>query len=193
MRRLESLARTADVTIFWGFGDNETTDTNALADLHEAARRSKRLAIVKVDDTHAKVLVSDAYYTQPTAAPPASPAATAAVPGLRWPRRACRPPPAGAGPPRSRDEIRKDALRKITAGQTMSGVIKNVTNFGAFVNLGDDVTGLIHISQLSTKRLGHPTEVINVDDSVMVTVLKVDVDAERVSLKLKTENRTRRS
>jgi small subunit ribosomal protein S1 len=75
----------------------------------------------------------------------------------------------------------------------MSGVIKNVTNFGAFVNLGDDVTGLIHISQLSTKRLGHPTEVVNVDDRVMVTVLKVDVDAERVSLKLKTENRTRRS
>ncbi len=75
----------------------------------------------------------------------------------------------------------------------MSGVIKKVTNFGAFVNLGDDVTGLIHISQLSTKRLGHPTEVVNVDDSVMVTVLKVDVDAERVSLKLKTENRTRRS
>lgn len=75
----------------------------------------------------------------------------------------------------------------------MSGVIKNVTNFGAFVNLGDDVTGLIHISQLSTKRLGHPTEVVNIDDSVMVTVLKVDVDAERVSLKLKTENSTRRS
>jgi small subunit ribosomal protein S1 len=71
----------------------------------------------------------------------------------------------------------------------MSGVIKKVTNFGAFVNLGDDVTGLIHISQLSTKRLGHPTEVVNVDDSVMVTVLKVDVDAERVSLKLHTENR----
>jgi DNA-binding MarR family transcriptional regulator len=267
VRRLESLARTADVTIFWGFGDNETTDTNALADLHEAARRSKRLAIVKVDDTHAKVLVSDAYYIetsfnwlsfrgdrsrkyrqeegdlvqdqeladrrydrymtkncgralevvgtlpekyrhlvnagrtsggaaaapQPTAATPARPAATAAVPpagGGRSARRGQRRP---AGPPRSRDEIRKDALRKIAAGQTMSGVIKNVTNFGAFVNLGDDVTGLIHISQLSTKRLGHPTEVVNVDDSVMVTVLKVDVDAERVSLKLKTENRTRRS
>ena len=74
----------------------------------------------------------------------------------------------------------------------MSGAIKNVTDFGAFV-MGDDVTGLIHISQLSLRRLGHPTEIVNVDDSVMVTVLKVDVDAERVSLKLKTENRTSRS
>jgi ribosomal protein S1 len=71
----------------------------------------------------------------------------------------------------------------------LSGVIKNVTNFGAFVNLGDDVTGLIHISQLSTKRLRHPTEVVNVDDNVTVTVLKVDIDAERVSLKLNTQNR----
>lgn len=267
VRRLESLARTADVTIFWGFGDNETTDTNAVADLHEAARRSTRLAIVKVNDTHAKVLVSDAYYIktsfnwlsfrgdrsrkyrqeegdliqdqeladrqydrymtnncglalevvgalpekyrhlmtagstsggavaalQPTAATPASPAATAAVPPERSDRPARRGHRKLAGPPRSRDEIRKDALRKITAGQTMSGVIKNVTNFGAFVNLGDDVTGLIHVSQLSTKRLRHPSEVVNVDDSVMVTVLKVDVDAGRVSLKLKNENRARRS
>jgi hypothetical protein len=267
VRRLERLARTADVTIFWGFGDNETTDTSALADLHEAARRSKRLAIVKVDDTGAKVLVSDAYYIktsfnwlsfrgarsrkyrqeegdlvqdqeladrqydgymtnncgralevvgtlpekyrspanagspsggaaaapQPTAATHGRPAATAAVPpagGVEPAHRGQRKP---AGTPRSRAEIRKDALRKIVAGRTMSGVIKNVTNFGAFVDLGDDVTGLIHISQLSTKRVGHPTEVVNVDESVMVTVLKVDVDAERVSLKLKTENHTRRS
>ncbi|UCA22902.1 S1 RNA-binding domain-containing protein [Mycobacterium kansasii] len=267
VRRLEGLARTADVTIFWGFGDNETTDTNALTDLHEAARRSKRLAIVRVDDTHAKVLVSDAYYIKTSfnwlsfrgdrsrkyrqeegdlvqdqeladrqydrymtkncglalevvgtlpekyrhlvntgstsgrtaAAPPttdstpAGPAATAAIPptdgGGRLARRGQRK---AAGQLRSRDEIRKDAMRKIAAGQTMSGVIKNVTNFGAFVNLGDDVTGLIHISQLSTKRLVHPTEVVNIDDSVMVTVLKVDEDAQRVSLKL-TENRTRRS
>ena len=263
VRRLESLASTADVTVVWGFGDNETTDRNALADIHDAARRSKRLAIVKVDDTDAKVLVSDAYYIktsfnwlsfrgdrsrkyrqeegeliqdqeladsqydrymtencgralevvgtlpekyrspgtagstsggsaaapQPTAATPARPAANAAVlpaGGGRPARRRQRKP---AAPPRSRDEIRKDALRKIVAGQTLSGVIKNVTNFGAFVNLGDDVTGLIHISQLSTKRLRHPTEVVNVDDNVTVTVLKVDIDAERVSLKLNTQNR----
>lgn len=267
VRRLESLARTADVTIFWGSGDNELTDTNALAELHEAARRSKRLAIVKVDDTPAKVLVSDAYYIktsfnwlsfrgdrsrkyrqeegdlvqdqeladrqydrymtkyceralevvgmlpekyrspvnagstpggtaaapQPTAAAPAGPVATAAILPAGGGRPARRRQRKTAGSPQSRDQIRKDALRKIVAGQTMSGVIKNVTNFGAFVNLGDNVTGLIHISQLSTKRVGHPTEVVNVDDSVMVTVLKVDVEAERVSLKLKTENHKRSS
>ena len=268
VRRLESLARTADVTIFWGFGDNETTDTNALADLHEASRRSERLAIVKVDDTHAKVIVSDAYYiktsfnwlsfrgdrsrkyrqeegdlvqdqqladrqydrymtqncgralevigtlpekyrhlvhvgspssgatpsaSQPTAATPVRPAATGAVPPAQGDRPVRRGERRPMRLPRSRDEIRKDALRKITAGQTMSGVIKNVTKFGAFVNLGDDVTGLIHISQLSTHRVGHPTEVVNVEDSVMVTVLKVDVDAERVSLKLKTDSPLRHS
>ena len=83
-------------------------------------------------------------------------------------------------------------MRKIVTGQTKSGVIRNVTNFGAFVSLGDDVSGMIHISQLSTRRLAHPTEVVNVDDSVVVTVLKVDLDTGRISLKL-NENRTRRS
>jgi ribosomal protein S1 len=87
-------------------------------------------------------------------------------------------------PARYRCASRADAVRANSA--------ENVTDFGAFVSLGDDVTGLIHISQLSSRRLGHPTEVVNVDDSVMVTVLKVDMDAERVSLKLKTESRTRR-
>lgn len=268
VQRLERLAHTADVTIFWGLGDNENTDATALADLHEAAHRSKHLAIVKVDDTGARVLVSDAYYiktsfnwlsfrgdrlrkyrqedgdliqdqeladrqydrymtekcrlaldvvgtlpekyrplgtagaasvaaaTQATAAAPTRQSATNAGTADQPPRGA-RPARRGqhkvAAAPASRGEARKAALRKITAGETMSGVIKNVTDFGAFVNLGDDVTGLIHISQLSSRRLGHPTEVVNVDDSVMVTVLKVDVDAERVSLKLKTAKRTRRS
>jgi hypothetical protein len=62
VRQLELLARSADVTIFWGFGDNQKTDSRALNALDEAARRSNQLAIVRVDDTHAKVLVSDAYY-----------------------------------------------------------------------------------------------------------------------------------
>jgi ribosomal protein S1 len=50
----------------------------------------------------------------------------------------------------------KAALRNITVWETMSEVIKNVTDFGVFVNLGDGVTGLIHISQLSSRRLGTP-------------------------------------
>src|SRR5690606_14931260 len=62
--RLEQLARNADVTIFWGFGDNSKSDQGALRMLHEAAGRSQRLAVVRVDDTHAKILVSDGYYVK---------------------------------------------------------------------------------------------------------------------------------
>ncbi|WP_328397980.1 S1 RNA-binding domain-containing protein [Nocardia sp. NBC_00416] len=253
VRQLETLARTADVTIFWGFGDNEKTDTNALGDLHEAARRSRRLAIVKVDDTHAKVLVSDEYYiktsfnwlsfrgdrsrkyrqeegdlvqdqeladrqydrymtkncgraTEVVGTLPAryrqlvtasiaaeeSAAAQQAAAAVAVGQPVGRSLPKPAAPPRSRDEIRRVALRKITVGQTMSGVIKNVTNFGAFVDLGDAVTGLIHISHLSARRPGHPTEVVNVGDNVTVAVLNVDFDRERVSLSLKAESRTGR-
>jgi small subunit ribosomal protein S1 len=61
------------------------------------------------------------------------------------------------------------------------------------VNLGDDVTGLIHISQLSTQRPGHPTEIVNVGDSLTVIVLKVDVGTGRVSLRLKTAHHTQPS
>ena len=60
--QVEELARTVDVTIFWGFGNNEKTDATSIADLHAAAERSRRLAIVRVDDTHAKVLVGDSFY-----------------------------------------------------------------------------------------------------------------------------------
>ncbi|WP_239655296.1 hypothetical protein [Mycobacterium riyadhense] len=63
--RVEELARTVDVTIFWGFGDNGKTDPTATAGLHAAAQRSRRLVIVKVDDTHAKVLVGDDFYIKP--------------------------------------------------------------------------------------------------------------------------------
>lgn len=60
--RVEKLAQTADVTIFWGHGDNTNTDETAVDKLHKAARRSTRLAIVRVPNTVAKVLVSDGYY-----------------------------------------------------------------------------------------------------------------------------------
>ncbi|MBU8820887.1 S1 RNA-binding domain-containing protein [Mycolicibacterium goodii] len=73
----------------------------------------------------------------------------------------------------------------------MSGVVRNITDYGAFVSLGDDVTGLIHISQLSRRRISHPSEIVNVDDAVMVIVVSVDLEAERVSLKLKAPDRGR--
>ena len=86
------------------------------------------------------------------------------------------------------ERILGNSAQHLPAGERQR-IARTSPTMGAFVNLGD-VTGLIHISQLSPRRIGHPTEVVNVDDSVMVTVLTVDLDAEQVSLKLKTADRT---
>jgi ribosomal protein S1 len=63
--------------------------------------------------------------------------------------------------------------------------VKNITDFGAFVNLGD-VDGLIHKSRLGRRRIDHPSDVVNVGDTVAVIVVEVDVEQGRVSLALKT-------
>jgi len=85
----------------------------------------------------------------------------------------------------SRAEAGKAALRGMNVGGTLAGVVKSLTDFGAFVNLGA-VDGLIHISELAPRRVQHPSEVVNVGDSVTVTVLRVDVDAGSASLRLNT-------
>jgi ribosomal protein S1 len=87
-------------------------------------------------------------------------------------------------PSRPAASPRKDALRKISIGQTMSGVVQKLTDFGAFVNLGD-VNGLIHISRLTTRRIKHPSEVVSVGQTVTVIVHDVDVKRERLSLAFK--------
>jgi predicted RNA-binding protein with RPS1 domain len=84
----------------------------------------------------------------------------------------------------SRAERRRTALSKLAAGQTISGAVKTLTTFGAFVDLGE-VDGLIHISQLAAHRVQHPSEVVSVGETVTVLVLDVDTVRERVSLSLK--------
>ncbi|WP_204809163.1 S1 RNA-binding domain-containing protein [Mycobacterium riyadhense] len=77
---------------------------------------------------------------------------------------------------------KKAALRKLVVGQTFSGSIKNITDFGALVDLGD-VDGLIHKSRLGRRRVEHSSEVVTVGDTVSVMVVEVDVDAtERENL-----------
>lgn len=71
----------------------------------------------------------------------------------------------------------------ITEGQIFTGVITRLADFGAFVDLGG-TDGLIHITELSWKRIKHPSDVVNVGDSVEVTVIKVDKTAKRIGLRL---------
>lgn len=70
-------------------------------------------------------------------------------------------------------------------GQTLSGPIKNITDFGAFVDLGD-FDGLIHKTRLGKRRVEHPSEVVTIGQTVSVMVVEVDIDRGRVSLALNT-------
>jgi hypothetical protein len=247
IKRIEQLAHTADVTIFWGFGDNSKSDKDALNSLHEAANRSHRLAIVRLDDTHAKVIVSDSYYiktsfnwlsfagsrdrkyrqeegtlvrdqvladdeydrlmtdccghaldvigTLPqkyrhlvadTALPPASPSTgTATAPSKKTPNK--KTGPARASKSRNRrprnSTPRAETVAKYTVGQTLTGTVKKLEEYGAFVSLGN-ADGLIHKTRLAKRRIDHPSEIVKVGQSVNVIVVSVDVDQSQISLAL---------
>lgn len=228
--RLEQLARTAAVTIFWGFGDNAKTDTHALQSLHDAAGRSARLAVVRVDDTHAKILVSDSYYVKTSfnwlsfrgdsnrkfrqeEGDLVNDQVLADRAYDRYMRENCglaleivgalpekyrsyvNPASSTTGPApsspdamsasrQSRTERKRQALKALSVGKVVSGTVKTITKFGAFVDLGE-VDGLVHISQLADRRVEHPSDVVSVGDAVTVLVQGVDLDRGRVSLSLR--------
>ncbi|WP_025028863.1 30S ribosomal protein S1 [Caldalkalibacillus mannanilyticus] len=83
------------------------------------------------------------------------------------------------------NQSKKDSLNKIEVGQTLEGTVQRLTSFGAFVDIGGGIDGLIHISELAWHRVESPSEVVKEGDSVKVKVLKVDTESERVSLSLK--------
>lgn len=76
------------------------------------------------------------------------------------------------------------ALQDLSEGAIVTGVIKNLTEYGAFVDLGG-IDGLLHVSDMSSGRVSHPSEIVNVGDEVTVKVLKFDKSKERISLGLK--------
>lgn len=76
-------------------------------------------------------------------------------------------------------------LEDLKEGMTFSGVVRNVVDFGAFVDIGVHQDGLVHISQLSDQYVKHPSEVVKVGDRVDVKVLSVDVNKKRISLTMK--------
>ena len=81
-------------------------------------------------------------------------------------------------------EERDALLEKLQEGITIKGIVKNLTDYGAFVDLGG-VDGLLHITDMSWKRIKHPSEIVNVGDEIDVKVLKYDRERNRVSLGLK--------
>ncbi|MCC6394141.1 MAG: 30S ribosomal protein S1 [Bryobacterales bacterium] len=80
---------------------------------------------------------------------------------------------------------RKEAALDVLAeGAVVTGVVKNLTDYGAFIDLGG-IDGLLHVSDMSYGRVGHPAEILHVGDQITVRVLKFDKDKERISLGLK--------
>jgi len=78
-------------------------------------------------------------------------------------------------------EKKRDTLATLEEGKVLMGVVKNITEYGAFVDLGG-LDGLLHITDMSWGRINHPSEVLNVADEIQVVVLKFDRQTERVSL-----------
>ncbi|HUG52795.1 MAG TPA: 30S ribosomal protein S1 [Vicinamibacteria bacterium] len=78
-------------------------------------------------------------------------------------------------------ERKRDTLETLEEGKVLMGTVKNITEYGAFVDLGG-IDGLLHITDMSWGRINHPSEVLNVGDEIKVVVLKFDRDSERVSL-----------
>ncbi|MGB0432156.1 MAG: S1 RNA-binding domain-containing protein, partial [Bacteroidia bacterium] len=82
-------------------------------------------------------------------------------------------------------DSRLNSIEDIQPGMTIPGIIGNVTNFGAFVNIGIKENGLVHISHLANKFVSNPAEVVKLNQQVMVKVLEVDLKRKRIQLSIK--------
>lgn len=80
-----------------------------------------------------------------------------------------------------RETMRRDILDNIKEGQIIRGTIKNITDYGAFIDLGG-IDGLLHITDMTWGRVGHPSEILKVNDEIDVVVLKYDTEKQKVSL-----------
>ncbi|OSM06239.1 putative 30S ribosomal protein S1 [Magnetofaba australis IT-1] len=85
---------------------------------------------------------------------------------------------------KQREDARKALLETLHEGMILDGVVKNITDYGAFVDLGG-LDGLLHITDMSWKRVKHPSAVVNVGDTVSVQVIKFNSDTQRISLGMK--------
>jgi len=83
-----------------------------------------------------------------------------------------------------REAQKKDLLEKIEVGEMRKGVVKNIADFGAFIDLGG-IDGLLHITDMSWGRISHPSEMVAIEQEVEVVILNVDQERERIALGLK--------
>ncbi|MGB0741810.1 MAG: 30S ribosomal protein S1 [Planctomycetaceae bacterium] len=83
-----------------------------------------------------------------------------------------------------REKMKKSLLETLEVGQLRQGTVKNIADFGAFVDLGG-IDGLLHITDMSWGRISHPTEMVKIDDEIEVMVLNIDYEKEKIALGLK--------
>ncbi|WP_439560658.1 30S ribosomal protein S1 [Roseinatronobacter sp.] len=84
----------------------------------------------------------------------------------------------------SRAEQRAEVIAKLAEGQITDGVVKNITEYGAFVDLGG-VDGLLHVTDMAWRRVNHPSEVVTIGETIKVQVIKINKDTHRISLGIK--------
>ena len=84
----------------------------------------------------------------------------------------------------TRAEQRSGLIQNLAEGQVIEGVVKNITDYGAFVDLGG-IDGLLHVTDMSYKRVNHPNEVIAIGDTVKVQIIRINQDTQRISLGMK--------
>jgi small subunit ribosomal protein S1 len=85
---------------------------------------------------------------------------------------------------KQRKEDRERLLEELAEGQTRKGVVKNIAEFGAFVDLGG-IDGLLHITDMSWERIGHPTEMVGLDQEIEIVILHIDREKQKIALGLK--------
>ena len=84
----------------------------------------------------------------------------------------------------TRAEARTELVSNLEEGQTVDGTVKNITDYGAFVDLGG-IDGLLHVTDIAWRRVNHPTEVLNIGQSVKVKIIKINHETHRISLGMK--------
>ena len=84
----------------------------------------------------------------------------------------------------SRAEQRAELVGQLAEGESREGVVKNITDYGAFVDLGG-IDGLLHVTDMSWRRVSHPSQVLNVGDTIQVKIIRINPDTQRISLGMK--------
>ncbi len=84
----------------------------------------------------------------------------------------------------TRAEQRADIVARLEEGQVIDGLVKNITDYGAFIDLGG-IDGLLHVTDMAWRRVNHPSEILNVGDTVKVQIIRINPETQRISLGMK--------